>query len=153
MQPYSFEDTVGQISNPNSGLTPFLLYGQLGVGELIIRMASERTAQDVAADGNVMQSYIRARNGAIEIQCQQVSVVHRFLLTLYNILEQAANAGDITGWMNTSVTVQNQVDGSTHVLTGVSFSKIPDKPYAAQGQRITWSLMAADVDNTIPMPN
>jgi hypothetical protein len=32
-----------------------------------------------------------------------------------------------------------------HTLTGVSFDKIPDKPYQAAGQKITWKLMAASI--------
>ena len=37
--------------------------------------------------------------------------------------------------------------GTGHVFTGVSPGKMPDMPYAAQGENVTWLLMAADVVN------
>ena len=35
--------------------------------------------------------------------------------------------------------------GEKITLTGVSPQKLPDKPYQAQAQLVTWNLMAADI--------
>ena len=145
---YSFKDLVGVLVNTVAGTTIELTGGNIGNGAITIVMSTERTSHDVAADGTVMPSYIAGRNGTVAIEVQQTSALHHALLALYNLLETAANADDVSGWAATVISFRTLLDASTHVLSGVSFSKIPDKPYQAQGQRITWSLMAADVDNS-----
>jgi len=78
---------------------------------------------------------------------QQTSALHAFLLAWYNAVKTAMLGGDVTNWATASVTFRNLVDGSIHECTGVSPSKIPDKVYAAQGQHLTWVLMAADIQS------
>mgnify|MGYP003289769635 CR=1 FL=1 len=50
-------------------------------------------------------------------------------------------------WAQTSVLLKNTSTGGSHLLTGVSPQKEGDVPYQAQGSRVTWVLMAADVQN------
>jgi hypothetical protein len=145
---YSFKDLVGVLVNTVAGTTIPLTGGNIGNGSITITMATERTSHDVGSDGTVMPSYIAGRNGAVSIEIQQTSLLHHEMLALYNLLETAANADDISGWAATIISFRTLLDGSTHILAGVSFTKVPDKPYQAQGQRVTWSLMAADVDNS-----
>lgn len=144
---YSFKSLVGVLVNPVYAVTIPLAGGNIGVGEITIRMTTERTTHDVAADGTVMPSYIAGDNGEIDIAVQETSAVHTALLALYNLCVLGANNYDVLGWAATSISFTFLIDGSTHVATGVSFRKVPDKPYAAQGQRITWSLMAASITN------
>jgi hypothetical protein len=58
-----------------------------------------------------------------------------------------ADGADILGWAATSISFALLIDGSVHTLTGVSFEKIPDKPYQAAGQKITWKLLAANISS------
>jgi hypothetical protein len=111
-------------------------------------MATTRTALDVAADGTVMGSYIAGDNGACDFEVQQTSSLHHELLALYNLCILAANNDDVSGWLDTTISFRTILDGSTHVLTGVGFSKIPDKPYQASGQKVRWNFMVANIINT-----
>jgi hypothetical protein len=144
---YSFKDLVGVLTNSVFGTAITLTGGNVGVGQLTITMATTRTAHDVAADGVVMPSYLAGANGACNIEVQQTSALHHELLALYNASVTAAEYGDVSGWAATTLSFRTVVDGSIHNLSGVSFSKIPDKPYHAAGQRITWELMAANIIN------
>ena|SRR5271170_5800758 len=144
---YSFKALTGVLVNPAFGVTIPLTGGNIRAGKFIVRMITERTEHDVAADGTVMPSYLAGDNGAVEIEVQETSVLHQGLLALYNLCVLAANNDDVSGWAATVISFRFLVDGSQHVLQGVSFQKIPDKPYEARGQRITWNMMAANVVN------
>lgn len=142
---YSFKDSSIAISSPAGG--NFSLAGQIGLNRMTITMTTEKTAQNVAADGNVMISAIAGDNGSVTLEIQQTSALHGFLLQLYNALVTLLNEGNVINWATTSITIRNIVDGSSHQLSGVSFGKIPPKVYEAQGQNISWELFAADIQN------
>jgi hypothetical protein len=143
---YSFKDTVGFIYCPlNAG---FILAGaSIGNGQMVVSNATTRSEQDTAADGAVMVSYIAGSSGSITIECQQTSLIHKYLLATNALLQAAADADDVSNWAANSVQLRNILDGSTHYLTGVSFAKTPDKTYAGRGGMITWMLLAANVVN------
>lgn len=145
---YAFKDLVGNLTNAIFGVSLQLAGGYVGVGSITIRMAKDRTSQDVAADGVVMPSYESGANGDVDVEVQQTSALHHALLDLYNQAVTAAEGDDLTGWAATSIGFQTVLEGSTHLCTGVSFKKVPDKPYQAAGQRITWNLMACDIQNS-----
>jgi hypothetical protein len=145
---YSFKSLVGSLTNSVFGVTIPLTGGNIGAGKFTIRMATERTAHDVAADGTVMVSYAAGDNGMIDVEVQESSTLHQELLALYNLAVLAANNDDVSGWAATTIQFRMLTDGSLHNLSGVSFQKIPDKPYEAHGQRIVWPLMAANVVNS-----
>lgn len=143
---YSFKDSSIAISSPVGGR--FALAGQIGLNRMTITMATEKTAQSVASDGNVMVSALAGDNGSVTLEIQQTSQLHEFLLQLYNALVTLMNQGNVQDWATTSITIRNIVDGSSHNLTGVSFGKIPPKVYEAQGQNISWEIFAANISNT-----
>jgi hypothetical protein len=145
---YSFKSLTGVLTNPVFGITIPLTGGSIGIGSITVRMNTTRTTHDVAADGTVMPSYIAGDNGEVDIQVQETSAIHTALLSLYNLCVLAANNEDVNGWAATAISFTLLIDGSTHVLTGVSFDKIPDKPYEANGQKMTWKLLAANIINT-----
>ena len=145
---YSFKALTGVLVNPVFGVTVPLTGGNIGAGQFGIAMASERTMHDVAADGTVMPSYVSANNGTLTVEAQESSVLHTAFLSLYNQAVLAAEADDVSGWAATVINFRMLTDGSQHTLSGVSFQKFPDKPYAAHGQRVTWTLMAADIQNS-----
>jgi Protein of unknown function (DUF3277) len=142
MEQYSFKDLLGAI---DSVAGAFSLFGQIGAGRLTISNATERTVQAVSADGSIMVSYIAGRNGAVSIETQQTSLLHKYLLEWFNLAQTAADNGDVSGWASGTVSFRALLDGSYHFLTGVSLAKTPDKPYGSQGENVTWTLMAADV--------
>ena len=144
---YSFKDLTGVLTNPTFGVTIPLTGGNVGFGSMTITMTTERTVHDVASDGSVMGSYIAGDNGAVDLEIQQTSTLHHQLLALYNLCVTAANNEDVSGWLSTNISFRTILDGSVHVLSGVSFGKIPDKPYQASGQKVRWALMAANVVN------
>lgn len=143
---YSFKDVTFAFAHPL--VQDFVSAGQVGLGQLVVAMAAERTTHDRSSDGTIMVSYIPGDDGAIQVEVQQTSIIHQVLLNWYNIIKIAADNGDVSNWASGVVTVRSLTDGSLHILSGVSPSKIPDKPYAAQGQKITWTLMAADIQST-----
>lgn len=144
---YSFKDLVGALVNAIFGVNFAITGGNVGLGNINISMTTERTTHETAADGTVMPSYIAGDAGSVTIEMQQTSQLHHALLSLYNQAVTAANADDVSGWAATVLSFRTLNDGSTHIMNGVSFSKIPDKPYAANGQNVTWHLMAANVIN------
>lgn len=144
---YSFKSLTGVLTNTVFGVTIPLTGGNIGVGSITIRMTTTRTTHDVAADGTVMPSYIAGDNGEVDIVVQETSAIHQALLALYNLAVLAANNDDVSGWAATVISFTFLIDGSVHTLTGVSFEKIPDKPYEANGQKITWKMLAANVIN------
>jgi hypothetical protein len=108
-------------------------------------MSTDRTAHDTAADGSVMVTYVAGDSGGATIEVQQTSDLHLYLLSWFNLVKTAADNGAVGPWAAGVLSLRNLEDGSVHTLTGVSPSKVPDKTYAAQGGRVTWSLMAARV--------
>jgi hypothetical protein len=145
---YSFKDLVGVLVNSVFGVTIPLAGGNIGAGSITITMATERTVMDVAADGTVMGSYVAGDNGACDIEVQQTSTLHHALLGLYNQCVVAANNSDVSSWLANVISFRTILDGSNHVLSGVGFAKIPDKPYQATGQKVRWALVVANSINT-----
>ncbi|HBC94296.1 MAG TPA: DUF3277 domain-containing protein [Pelotomaculum sp.] len=135
---YSFADVSVVIKHPSVGR---ITANGEGLGNISISMATDRTAHDVAADGTVMVSKIRGRNGTVSIATQQSSSLNRWLKKWYNYLETA----DADEWADATITIRSNVMDDHHTITGVSPQKQPDRPYQAQGQQVTWTLMAADI--------
>jgi hypothetical protein len=139
---YSFLDLSGALAHPTFGA--YVFTGE-GVGEVQVSMTTEKTAHDTASDGSVMVSKIAGDNGNITIQCQQTSNVHKWLLSAYNNLKNA----DSKEWAKMAATLRNVCDGTSHIATGISFQKVPDKSYQAQGQKVSWVLMCADIQSIV----
>lgn len=137
---YSFLDLAGAVTHPDLGA--YIFTGQ-GVGQVVITMQTENTAHNMAADGQVEVSKIAGHNAQIQIQCQQTSAIHKWMLLAHN----ATYLADTSGWAKMSALLRNTSDGTSHVATGISFGKIPDKTYTAQGTMVTWVLWAADVQS------
>ena len=146
MKTYSFKDLSGAFVHPLLG-APLVFAGQIGLKSVTVAMATEKTVQDVGADGTVMSSYIAGDNGQISIVCQQNSITHRALLSWYNGVKIAADLGDVTQFASAAMTMRSLNDGSGHIATGGSIPKLGDKPYAAQGQDVTWVIPFADIQN------
>ena len=92
-----------------------------------------------------MVSAVPGDNGIIEIEAQQTSALHSFLLAWYTQCKTAMDLGDVSHWANGTIVIRTILDGGRHSFLGVSFLKVPDKTYAAQGGKVTWTLLAAQV--------
>jgi structural protein KPP10_ORF10 len=142
---YSFLSTAGSLTNPILGGAPITFNGEIGIGEFVVMMHTDHTSHDKGADGVIMPSFIAGDDGGCQIVMQQTSILYQELLALFNLLKIQALAGNAEYWAASALSLRNTVTGIQHILTGVSFSKVPDTPYAPQGSRLTWMLMAADV--------
>jgi hypothetical protein len=135
---YSFEDVTVSFSHPSVGA--FTSTGA-GIGTITIAMSNDRTSQDVAADGKVMVTKGMAKNGTIAIAFQQTSALNKSLLSWYNYIDTAS----ASEWASMNITIKsNNLDDET-ICTGVAPQKLADRPYAAQGAHVTWTLMCAEI--------
>jgi hypothetical protein len=139
---YSFESVVATFSHPAMG--QYVASGQ-GIGSITTTMTTDRTTHDVSADGSVMVSKVKGRNGTHAIAIQQTSDLNKWLIKLYNYLEFAS----ASQWAQISIVIRSFDMHDMITSTGVSFQKLPDRPYQAQGQQITWQMMSADVQQDI----
>lgn len=139
---YSFADVFVVFSHPSIG--QYIANGE-GIGSITIGMSTDRTTHDVASDGTVMISKIKGRNGTLSVEAQQTSSLQKWLLKAYNYLESAKSAD----WAKMSIVVRSPMMQELDICTGVSFNKIPDNVRQAQGQKRTWALMAADIQQEV----
>lgn len=141
---YSFKDLTGAFVSPAVG-APLVLGGQQGADSIVVSNDTQHGTKETAADGLVMPIFVAGDGGTVTITCQQTSFIHKYLLGWLNILKTAAMNDDVTNWANSSMLIRNTVDGSAHEINGILPNKIPDKTYAAQGTKITWTLECCNI--------
>lgn len=139
---YSFADVIMVISHPSFG--QYSASGA-GIGSITVTMSTDRTAQDVAADGQVMVSKVEGKNGNFALNIQQTSGLNKWLVNLYNFLDNA----DPSLWAEAIINIRSRLLQDLIYATGVAIQKLPDRPYQADGQKVDWTLMAADIDQII----
>lgn len=142
---YSFKDLSGAFTSPVAGA--FIFSGEIGQGRVVVANTTEHGLMDTATDGTVMPIYVAGDAGTITIECQQTSIVHKFLLNWFNIVNTLARGGDVSNWATAAILMRNLVDGSSHTASGVSPQKVPDKTYVANGTNISWNLLCANLVN------
>jgi hypothetical protein len=135
---YSFEDISCVFHHPSMGSQS--ITGQ-GVGSITIGRSNDNTVHDIAADGSVMISKINAKNGTITIECQQTSKLNDYLVKWHNYVEGAASSE----WARMTVTVTSKNMNQKTTCSYVSPQRPGDRPYQAQGQKVSWTLMAGRV--------
>jgi hypothetical protein len=135
---YGFEDLSVVISHKAMG--QLTLQGA-GVGTITFAKSNDVSTHDVAADGSVMTSKIKVRNGTVAITVQQTSDAHSWFTKLFNYLESAPTRE----WTGTSLMATSSDMKVTHECSYMSPQKQPDKAYQQQGQQITWTFLAADM--------
>lgn len=135
---YSFADIKAVISHPD--YASLSLY-KTGVGDVTVAKSNDNSAHDTAADGSTMVSKIIVNNGTVTINAQQTSPLHTYLNNLYNYLISAST----DKWAQIQLDIRAPLLHEQKICTGGSFQKDADTPYQAQGQRITWTLMFADI--------
>jgi hypothetical protein len=135
---YSFEDVTGSFTHPSVGSASTT---GAGLGTIVISMAGDKTAHDKASDGTVMISKLAGKNGTIAVTMQQTSDLNKYLLKWYNYIDNA----DASEFALMNLMIKSKNLGDSTVCTGVTPQKLSDRPYQAQGQMITWNLMAAEI--------
>ena len=139
---YSFDDVDITFTHPAVG--QYVINGK-GVGTISVTMQTEKTVHDIAADGSVMISKIPGDNAAIDIEIQQTSEFHKWLVNYYNFVLLAPSAS----WALGSISIRDRVGGSLITAFDVSPVKRADKGYQAQGQRVTWPFLSANCQESI----
>jgi hypothetical protein len=145
---YSLSSIVGIFSHPLVG--GFSFAGEIGVGSISFEKTTTRTVLDVAGDGAIMTSALPGNNGLVRIDIQQVSPFQGYLTAWVNALYAAQSLGDVSTWALGTLNFTSIVDGSVHIAVGVSPTKEPVWAYGAQGQHLTWELLAADLVSIAP---
>jgi hypothetical protein len=138
---YSFLDSVATLVHPVLPI-PITISGE-GMGSATVAMTTERTTHNVASDGVVMVSKIAGNNGSITIEVQQTSAAHKALLAFFNLL--IVSPPNV--WAQAVLLLRNVTDGTSHLATGLSPAKIPDKKYDKEGGMVAWHFMAADIQS------
>lgn len=136
---YSFLDCVLTLAFASGGMT---ITGE-GIGEFSIDMDTDRTAQEVASDGNVMISKIAGNNGTLKIDVLQTSLAHKFLLACYNF----NIVGPPSIWASGVGLARCISDGTSNSFTGISFTKLPSQKRGKQGGLYSWDLKCADIQS------
>ena len=142
---YSFKDLSGAMSSPLAGA--FAFAGEIGAGKIVVENTTDHGVMTTTADGTVVPGFVAGASGRVTIEVQQTSVFHKFLLYWHNLHVQAATGGDVSMWAKSSLLLRNSVDGSSHVVTGLTPTKVPPKSYDAQPGNLTWELLAANIVN------
>lgn len=136
---YSFNDINAIISPPGFGSASTI--GN-GIGDINISFSRDNTQHDPSADGSVMVSKIVANEGSISISCQQTSQLHQYLKSLFNHMMAASTSI----WAAITITISSPNGLQDYVVAnGVSFQKRSDQPYQVQGQTVTWTFMATNI--------
>ena len=118
-----------------------------GLARIQVRMTETRSHVEVGMDGSVIPSAIPGNQGEVEMQVWQTSLLHKQLLAWYNACQAAMDAGDVSQWFGSSILILSVTDGSSHTCTGVAPTKVPDKAYDKQAEKITWVLLACNIQN------
>jgi hypothetical protein len=145
MTMYSFKDVTVSLSHPLAG--EFILFGQMGIGQIGIEMGTEQTVIDIAGDGAAMVSAIPGDNGKVTIEAQQTSPTHKWLLAWYNVVNTLKNQGDVSNWATMAILINSLLDGSQHMIRNAAPQMVPQKTYAKQGGNVTWTLLSPSITN------
>lgn len=132
---YSFEDVNCIVSHPSVGSFSF---NGAGMGSITVAKANDMSSHDLAADGSVMTSKIRAGNGTVTIAVQQTSPGAAFLRKL-NAYCDTAGSSEFT---RTVISVVSKEQGIDITATGVSPQKSPDTGFQQAGQQISFAYLA-----------
>ena len=138
---YSFNDVSCSFSHPNVGSKSTT---GAGTGSIATSQATAKTIHEVAADGRVLISKVAGDNGTIVVSIQQTSEIHQWLLKNWYNYINGSNAST-ADWAAMVVTINDKNSNLVITATGVSPEKVADIPYQAQGQMVSWNLMAAEI--------
>jgi len=132
---YSFADVSSTLAHPAVGSYTFQ---GAGLGGVTVAMANDVSQQDLAADGSVMTSKIKAQNGTLTYNLQQTSDGAKFLKKLNTYLKTAPSSE----WTRATATVVSTQQGVNISATGLSPQKPPDAAFAQTGTQVAFAYLA-----------
>lgn len=138
---YSLQDVNVTLYHPAVGI--FSGTGT-GLDSIVIDYAQDRSAVDVAADGKAIMNKIITKNGSVILDIQQTSDFNDWLLRWYNYIDVASP----TQWALLTVTVNSTNLNQFTILTGVAPLKAGQRPYKSQAQKVVWTLLALNIDES-----
>lgn len=137
---YSFADVHGVITIPGYG--SFLLEGA-GTGSITISPTTDKTQHLNSADGRIGITKVLNNAASININVQQVSPLHSFLVGAYNFLYASPTA--LWPSIQLNFSTSGGSGAFTNIIcTGTAFVKIADQPFEEQMQMVTWPLLSAN---------
>jgi len=132
---YGIKDLNVVITHPALGQ---LTLNGAALDNITFAFAEEGFVQDWAADGSTMTSKQEANHGTVAITVLQTSEAHKWLTRAYNYVN-GARLSESAKFALLATGSDMQV---THEGKNMAIQKRADKPYQAQGQKITWTLLA-----------
>lgn len=135
---YSFADLPTVFSHPDVG--QLSLQGE-GLGSITYAMANDMTQHDQAADGSVMTSKIKTKNGTVTIQVQQTSDAAAWFRKYINYVDSAPT----DRYTQASCISSSKLMRVTHTATGLAPQKRPDASYQQAGQQVAFTFMAEKI--------
>jgi len=135
---YAFEDVNCVLSHPSVGSYSF---NGKGVGSVTVARANDVTQHDVAADGSVMASKVRTKNGTITLVVQQTCAGAIYLRKLNAYLETAHSSE----WTRAVCSITSKEQNVNISCSGVSPQKTPDAAFAQAGAQISFAYMAQSI--------
>lgn len=136
---YSFEDTSLSIAHPDVGT--YSLYGA-GLGNVTVSRTNNITTHNVSSDLSVLVSRTAKKNGTIRIDVLQSSEANDYLNKFCKYLETC----DIGSFALGVMVINSESTGEQWACTGVTHEKMPDRSYQSEGQMVTYTFMAAEID-------
>lgn len=143
MYQYSYKAIQLSFSHPIVG--SFILNGEQAAGGITIAPQIDPTVQEVTPDGSTITNFIPGDNALLTVQVQQVSEWNDFLIAWKNYCVTAAKAGDLSNYATANALVVDTYSGRSHTMQGIAPSKIPDTPYGAQSQMVSWVLKVSSL--------
>lgn len=140
---YSFLDLTGTINHP--GVGAYNLIGE-GIGELTIATSGDRTIHEIGLDGATIATQVPGSNGTLTLSIQQTSPLHKWLLRWATHITNKNTSRD--QFLMATALIRSKSLQTEHKISGISPQKVPNISYQAQGQRVSWVLMAADIQTT-----
>jgi len=138
---YSFDDFEAVLSHPSVG--QLSLQGE-GLGSIAFDYSGDMSQHDTAADGSVMTSKIKVKNGTIVIQVQQTSEAAKWLRKYVNYVDTAKSSE----FARASLIGESKVMDVKHTCSGISPQKRAGASYQQAGQQISFTLMAANMEES-----
>ena len=141
MKTYSFQDVNVTISHPSVGV--FSANGT-GLDSITIEYANDISSHDIAADGTVVTNKIITKNGSVVFDIQQTSEFHAWLLKWSNYIKIAQPSE----FALATITINSINLNETTQLIGVTPQKLGQRPYKQQTQKVSWTLLAQEIDES-----
>lgn len=143
MATYSFLDVQASITGPGGS---FSLGSGSGVAEegIDIKMAEDKDAMHIGADGTAMHVLIPGKSGTISIRLLKTSPKNAKLMAMYD-----AQALSSALWAQNVITVTQTASGDVTTARSVAFRKKADLTYSKDPTMNEWEFNCGYIDSIL----